>query len=61
MVNEKTGGFRIEPYVQEATLQIILEILIMVIISTILTLARFTLIVSVAVVTGYFVIALVLH
>lgn len=61
MVNEKTVGFRIEPYVQEATLQIILDILIMVIISTILTLARFTLIVSVAVVTGYFVIALVLH
>ncbi len=61
VVNEKTVSFRIKPYIQEATLQIILDILIMIIISTVLTIAKFPLIVSIAVVIGYFAIALVLH
>lgn len=61
MVNEKAVSFRIKPYIQEATLQIILDILIMVIISTVLIFAKFPLIVCVAVVTGYFAIALVFH
>lgn len=61
VVNEKAVSFRIKPYIQEDTLQIVLDILIMVIILTVLTFAKFPLIVCVAVVTGYFAIALVFH
>lgn len=61
MVNEKTVSFRIEPYVQEAKVQIILDILIMTMMITMLTFASFPLIVSISVVSGYFAIALILH
>lgn len=61
MANKKTVSFRIKPYVQEATLQIILDILIMAIISTVLVFAEFPLIACIAAVMGYFAIALILH
>lgn len=61
MINKKTISLRITPYLQETAIQIILDILIATIISIIFILTNFPLIATIAVVVGYFAIALFLH
>lgn len=61
MVNEKTISFRIEPYVKEATLQAGIDIIIMVLAATVLSVIKFPLSICISIVTGYFAIALILH
>lgn len=61
MINEKIISFRIEPYIQEVTLQAVLDILVVAIVLTVMIFAEFPVILCVSVVIGYFAIALVLH
>ena len=59
--NDKIVDFRINPYIQEATLQIALDIIVLVIVTAVLILASFPIIAWIAVDIAYFVIALIFH
>ena len=61
MVNKKTVSFRIKPYIQEATLQAVIDIFVMVLTASFLLIVKFPLVICIFVVTGYFAIALALH
>lgn len=61
MVNEKTINFRIEPYIKEAVLQVIVDIIVLSTTIIVLTLADFPTIICVSVGIGYFVLILLFH
>lgn len=61
MVKEKTIRFRINPYIQEVSLQMVIDMFVLITILVVLTLANFHLLLCVAVATGYFIIAMLLH
>lgn len=61
MVNKKKVSFRIVPYFQEAILQIILDIFIIVTISIIFTLLKFPIISLIFISVSYFAIVLFFH
>ncbi len=61
MVNEKTISFRIKPYAQESTLQAGIDIIVVVLTATVLSVVKFPLSICISVATGYFAIALALH
>lgn len=61
MVNEKTISFRIKPYAQEATLQAGIDIIVIVLTTSVLLVAKFPLIICVSVAIGYLVLAFTLH
>ena len=61
MVKEKTIDFRINPYIQETSVQIVLDVLILITIFMVLMLAKFSLLVCIAVAIGYFILALLFH
>lgn len=61
MIKKKTVRFRIDPYIQEVLIQIILDTLIMIVCAIMFTIVEFALSVSISIVSGYFVIALFLH
>lgn len=60
-INEKMIKNRIEPYIQEATIQIILDILLLAIVITLMIVAKFSLIYILCFAIGYSVIAFILH
>lgn len=61
MVKEKTIDFRINPYIQETSVQIVLDVLVLITIFVVLMLAKFSLLVCIAVAIGYFILALLFH
>lgn len=61
MINKKVIDFRIEPYLQEATLQIVIDIVIIALLIVVFAVAKFSLAICAFIVFGYFVIAIVLH
>lgn len=61
MVNENIVRYRINPYIQEFTFQMILDMLVLAAILVVLIFANFSLLICVAVATGYFVIVLIFH
>lgn len=61
MVNEKTISFRLKPYIEEATLQIVLDILVVGVLLGVLIFAKMSLLVCISIVMGYFSIALFFH
>ena len=54
-------SYRMKPYIQEAALQIIIDILVMVMLATVLAYTTFSLIACIAVVIAYSFLAIVLH
>ena len=54
-------SFRIKPYIQEATLQVVLDVIIIAIVLTVLIVANFSPLVCISVVIGYLVIVLTFH
>ena len=61
IVNEKIISFRIKPYIQEATLQIIVDVLVTVLVSIVLLYVEFPLIVCIVVVACYYAMELVVY
>ena len=61
MIKKKTVSFRIDPYIQEAIVQIVLDILVLIVMSMVLTFADFSIFVSIVADISYFAIALLLH
>ena len=61
MVKEKTIDFRINPYIQETSVQIVLDVLVLITVFVVLMLAKFSLLVCIAVAIGYFILALLFH
>ena len=60
-INEKIIKYRIEPYIQEATIQIILDILLVAIVTILMIVVKFNLIYILCFAIGYSVIAFILH
>lgn len=60
-INEKMIKYRIEPYIQEATVQIILDILLVAIVITLMIVAKFDLIYILCFALGYCVMAHFFH
>lgn len=61
MVNEKTISFRMKPYVQESALQAGIDIIVMVLTATVLSVVKFPLSIWISAIAGYFAIALAFH
>ena len=61
MINEKTIDFRIKPYAQEATLQIVLDIAVVALMIVVFAVAKFSLSICALIVFGYLAIAIALH
>ncbi|MBQ8767780.1 MAG: hypothetical protein IJZ16_13370 [Clostridia bacterium] len=61
MIKEKMVRFRIEPYIYEALLQMMLDLLVLAMVLVVLTLTNFPSLVCVVVAMGYLVVALVFH
>ena len=61
MVKEKTIDFRINPYIQETSVQIVLDVLVLITIFMVLMLAKFSLLVCIVVAIGYFILVLLFH
>ena len=61
MVKEKTIDFRINPYIQETSVQIVLDVLVLITIFVVLMLAKFSLLVCIVVAIGYFILVLLFH
>ena len=61
VVNEKIIRFRIRPYIQEAILQMILDLLVIILVLTVLLYAEFPLIACIAVVVCYCAVELVVY
>ena len=60
-INEKIIKYRIEPYIQEATIQVILDILLVAIVTILMIVVKFNLIYILCFAIGYSVIAFILH
>ena len=61
MINKKVIDFRIEPYLQEATLQIVIDIVIIALLIVVFAVAKVSLAICASIVFGYFAIAIALH
>ena len=61
MANKNAICLRVEPYMQEAELQVVLDIIIMGIASMILFFAKLPPVICIVVIIGYFILALFLH
>ena len=61
MVSEKIIHYRIEPYFREAALQVVIDIILVICVLGVLVVAKFPLVISVAIVIGCFVIACAHH
>ncbi len=60
-ISEKIIKYRIEPYIQEATIQIILDILLVAIVTILMIVVKFNLIYILCFAIGYLVIAFIFH